>query len=111
MTTSMRDMASRTSRSRDSARRCDSVAASFHARSASWQNPRTREVADGRDGTLDLGLVRDSTLNATNDYQVFSESWECVVPKVIESLKITSTLCTTGAGATDASSSAYCTAS
>lgn len=27
-------------------------------------------------GTLDLGVVRDSTLNATNDVQMFAESWE-----------------------------------
>ncbi len=27
-------------------------------------------------GSLDLGIVRDSTLNSTNDYQVFSETWE-----------------------------------
>lgn len=27
-------------------------------------------------GTLDLGVVRDSTLNSTNDVQMFAESWE-----------------------------------
>lgn len=27
-------------------------------------------------GTLDLGVVRDSTLNATNDYQTFAETFE-----------------------------------
>lgn len=27
-------------------------------------------------GTLDLGIVRDSTLNATNDFQIFTESFE-----------------------------------
>lgn len=27
-------------------------------------------------GSLDLGIVRDSTLNSTNDYQVFAETWE-----------------------------------
>jgi hypothetical protein len=62
-------------------------------------------------GTLDLGIVRDATLNGTNDFAVFSESWEAVVPKVIESLKITSTLCDTGAGAIDVASSAFCTSS
>jgi hypothetical protein len=62
-------------------------------------------------GTLDLGIVRDSTLNATNDFAVFSESWEAIVPKVHESLKLTMTLCTTGAGALDVTSVAYCTAS
>jgi hypothetical protein len=27
-------------------------------------------------GTLDLGIVRDSTLNATNNFQIFSETFE-----------------------------------
>jgi hypothetical protein len=62
-------------------------------------------------GSLDLGIVRDSTLNATNDFEVFSESWEAVIPKVIESLKLTMTLCDTGAGASDVSSAGYCTSS
>jgi hypothetical protein len=62
-------------------------------------------------GTLDLGVVRDSALNDTNDFEMFSESWEVVVPKVIEAYKITSTLCETGAGSTDVAASAYCTAS
>jgi hypothetical protein len=38
------------------------------------------------------------------------ESWEAVVPKVHTSLKITSTLCATGRGATDTDPSAYSTA-
>ena len=29
-------------------------------------------------GTLDLGLVRDSTLNSTNDYRIFVETFEAV---------------------------------
>jgi hypothetical protein len=29
-------------------------------------------------GTLELGIVRDSTLNQTNDYQIFGESFENV---------------------------------
>lgn len=62
-------------------------------------------------GRLDLGLVRDSVLNQTNDAQFFAESWQALAPKVIESLKVVSTLCMSGVGATDASSSAYCTAS
>jgi hypothetical protein len=37
--------------------------------------------------------------------------WEAVIPKVIEAYKVTSTLCETGAGASDVASSAYCTAS
>ena len=47
----------------------------------------------------------------TNDFEVFSESSETVIPKVVEAYKWTATVCETGAGATDVSSSAYCTAS
>lgn len=68
----------------------------------------THTVGDG--GTLELGIVRDSTLNNTNDYRFFTESWEVIVPKVIESWKVTSTLCDSGAGQIDASGS-YCGAS
>lgn len=39
-------------------------------------------------GTLDLGLVRDSTLNKTNRYQTFTESWEGVAFRGIESLRL-----------------------
>lgn len=67
--------------------------------------------ARGDAGTLDLGIVRDSTLNNTNDYEFFAESWEAIVPHVIESQRITSTLCYTGAGAIDVADTAYCTAS
>lgn len=63
----------------------------------------TFSAGDG--GTLDLGIVRDSTLNATNDYRFFSESWEAVIPKVIEAYKVTSNLCATGSYAGDVTSS------
>jgi hypothetical protein len=53
-------------------------------------------------GTLDLGLVRDSTLNSTNDYSVFAETFENVAFVGLESLKITSTVCPSGAGPTGA---------
>ncbi len=43
-------------------------------------------------GTLDLGLVRDSTLNATNDYKMFVETFEGVAMRGPESLRVTSTL-------------------
>lgn len=43
-------------------------------------------------GTLDLGLVRDSTLNATNDYKVFVETFEGVAKVGVESLRVTSAL-------------------
>lgn len=52
-------------------------------------------------GTLDVGLVRDSTLNGTNNYQIFSESFEKVAFRGLESQKITQTICPTGEGVTD----------
>jgi len=39
-------------------------------------------------GTLDLGLVRDSVLNAQNQFRMFSESWENVAKVGPESLEI-----------------------
>lgn len=47
-------------------------------------------------GTLDLGLVRDSTLNATNDYRIFMEAFLKVAYRGIESLWVTSTVCYSG---------------
>ena len=52
-------------------------------------------------GQLDLGIVRDSTLNSTNDFQNFAESFEGVASRGCESLWVTSTVCvngTSGAG-------------
>lgn len=40
-------------------------------------------------GTLDLGLVRDSTLNGTNDYKIFLETFEGVAKVGIEALRVT----------------------
>ena len=48
-------------------------------------------------GELDLGLVRDSVLNSTNDFQIFMETFEGACMVGIESLKITSTVCPSGA--------------
>jgi hypothetical protein len=48
-------------------------------------------------GSLDLGVVRDSTLNATNDYQIFSEEWHGIAKMGgPETYEVTSTLCDTG---------------
>ena len=52
-------------------------------------------------GTLDLGLVRDSTLNAANDYQMFVETFENVVKFGHESLRVVSPLHPTGQGSAD----------
>jgi hypothetical protein len=55
--------------------------------------------------------VRGEGLNDTNDFEMFSESWEAVVPKVIEAYKWTATLCESGTGSSDSSASGYCSAS
>lgn len=48
-------------------------------------------------GTLDLGLVRDSALNGTNDYKIFLETFEGVAMVGQESLRIKSDLAIRGA--------------
>lgn len=48
-------------------------------------------------GTLDLGLVRDSTLNATNDYKMFVETFEGLAMRGHESLRVVSPLNDSGA--------------
>lgn len=47
-------------------------------------------------GTLELGIIRDSTLNATNDFQVFGEGFETIAQVGYQSLEITSALCPSG---------------
>src|SRR5690606_1205463 len=47
-------------------------------------------------GQLDLGLVRDSTLNSTNDYKIFLETFEGVAKVGVESLRVTSNLAIKG---------------
>lgn len=49
-------------------------------------------------GTLNLGLVRDSTLNSTNDYSVFVETFENLAFVGHEALQVTSTLQPDGSG-------------
>lgn len=48
-------------------------------------------------GELNLGVVRDSTLNSTNDYETFVETFENVAFRGIESLWAIATLVPTGA--------------
>jgi hypothetical protein len=50
-------------------------------------------------GTLDLGIVRDSTLVGTNDYKMFVETFEGVAFVGVESLAITSTISINGVAA------------
>jgi hypothetical protein len=47
-------------------------------------------------GTLELGLVRDSVLNADNNFQIFGETWENVAFVGVESLEVTTTVCDSG---------------
>lgn len=51
------------------------------------------------EANLDLGIVRDSTLNATNDYKMFVETFENVAKVGVESLVVTSALKIAGASA------------
>jgi hypothetical protein len=52
-------------------------------------------------GVLDLGVVRDSTLNETNDYHIFTESFESVCRPGIESRVYSVSLCANGQFAAD----------
>lgn len=47
-------------------------------------------------GTLDLGIVRDSTLNQINAYQLFAETFEHAAKVGVVSYWLTSTLCPSG---------------
>ena len=49
------------------------------------------------EATLDLGIVRDSTLNATNDYKMFIETFENVAKVGVESLRVESDVTIAGA--------------
>ncbi len=48
-------------------------------------------------GELELGIVRDSVLNSTNDFQIFGETFENIAFVGVESLAVTSTICPSGA--------------
>ena len=50
-------------------------------------------------GTLDLGIIRDSSLVGTNDYKMFVETFEGIAFIGIEALKITSTISINGVAA------------
>jgi hypothetical protein len=50
-------------------------------------------------GTLDLGIIRDSTLVGTNDYKMFVETFEGVAKVGVESLRVTSTINVNGVAA------------
>ena len=50
-------------------------------------------------GTLDLGIIRDSTLVGTNDYKMFIETFENVAKVGVESLAITTNISVNGVAA------------
>ena len=50
-------------------------------------------------GTLDLGIIRDSTLVGTNDYKMFVETFEGIAFVGTEALKVTSTISINGVAA------------
>jgi chemotaxis protein histidine kinase CheA len=50
-------------------------------------------------GTLDLGVIRDSTLVGTNDYKMFVETFEGIAKVGVESIAVTSTIQVNGARA------------
>lgn len=60
--------------------------------------PGTWVRLDG--GELNLGIVRDSTLNSQNDLQIFSEQWIQAVKVGIESVRLNLALCPSGVGPT-----------
>lgn len=47
-------------------------------------------------GMLELGIVRDSVLNKTNDFQIFGETFENVAFVGVESLTVLSSVCDSG---------------
>ncbi len=57
----------------------------------------TWQFLDG--GRIDVGVVRDSTLNSTNDYQIWREDFEGLAKRGTESLKVTVTAKPTGLSA------------
>lgn len=59
-------------------------------------------------GSLDLGLVRDSTLNSQNDYQIFYEEFFGLCFIGNESFRITSDICPNGSQAPWAASLRTC---
>ncbi|HEY8543733.1 MAG TPA: major capsid protein, partial [Acidimicrobiales bacterium] len=48
-------------------------------------------------GELDLGVVRDSELNSTNDFEVFAETFEAVHPFGVEAIAGNVEVCPSGA--------------
>jgi hypothetical protein len=58
-------------------------------------------------GRLDLGVVRDSVLDATNDYETFVEPFEAVAFRGVEVYQVLSTVLPTGGSAGSIASTSY----
>jgi hypothetical protein len=58
-------------------------------------------------GRLDLGVVRDSTLNATNDYETFVETFEGLAMRGLEIYQVQSTILPNGGSAGTVAVSGY----
>jgi len=65
----------------------------------------TFQFLDG--GMLDIGVVRDSLLNATNDYEVFLESFEGLLFRGIEAYQLMSNVRPNGTAASTVSTAGY----
>ncbi len=65
----------------------------------------TFQFLDG--GRLDLGVVRDSILDATNDYEVMVEPFESVAFRGVEAYQVQSTILPTGGSGATVAASAY----
>lgn len=59
-------------------------------------------------GVLELGIVRDSVLNAENQFEIFGESFENAANIGIESLWITTDICPSGTVAAPKDNSSFC---
>jgi hypothetical protein len=65
----------------------------------------TYQYLDG--GRLDLGVVRDSLLDSTNDMEVFVEVFETVAFRGLEAFQVQSTILPTGGSAGTVAATAY----
>lgn len=59
-----------------------------------FYTPGTYVQFDG--GTLDLGITRDSVLNSTNDYNIFTEDFYCIGRRGPRGVVVTIPICPTG---------------
>jgi hypothetical protein len=65
----------------------------------------TFQFLDG--GRLDLGVVRDSTLDATNDYETFIETFEGIAFRGLEAYQVQSTIIPNGGSTGTVATSSY----